>query len=75
MDEITSCERCGRERKSGYRYCGPCAKAIKAEMRRSGYLQKLPKPTKLPEETEENEEIDLEDSVYPTAIRLLEDER
>lgn len=73
MDEITPCEKCGHERKSGYRYCGPCLKRLKAEMRRSGYLQKLPKKTETPEE--EDDEIDLDNSLYSNALRLLEDER
>lgn len=73
-DKITPCARCGHERQSGYRYCRVCIEALKAEMKQSGYLQKYPKETEVPED-EEDDEVDLDNSIYSNALRLLEDER
>jgi len=38
-----NCERCNEaEAKPGERYCAPCKRAVKAEMKQAGYLQRVP---------------------------------
>jgi ribosomal protein L37E len=68
------CDRCGEEfHTREERYCKPCRKAIRAELRESGYLTPLPQRRIAPSTNNFNPHLDEENPSFEDTVRRLED--
>lgn len=55
---------CGRLKRAEFKQCEECGQQLKAEMRKAGYLQVLPKPH-LWDERNENEGFEIYEPIVP----------